>query len=203
MAELMCCSSLKSAVFPILAQVVEVQLHLVRNWTGCICAPEAHSAIWSVVEESWLIFVRPHCKPIYLPRVGLGTHQEPVETEPHIGAFTYIHEPTRSILQFLSAGSHMHRPPGSLTANLKECPDMGSVMKFVIGHVSLIQIPVHDGRPPPVVVPNLFPGLACFAAEGREPIFVRLPQGNVLDWIPEVAAQILIAKEAPVFVRSK
>src|SRR6266704_5467996 len=80
---------------------------------------------------------------------------------------------------------------------------MGSVLKVGIGHVSLIQIPVHDGRLAPVVVPNLFPDIACFATECYEPILVCLPQRNVLDRVPEVAAQILIAKKAPVFVRSK
>src|SRR6266700_1860041 len=106
MADLICRSSLKSTVFPILTQVVKVQLHFVGNGTGCICAPEAYGVIWSVVDESWFIFVRPHRKPVYLPRMDLGTHQEPVEAEPHVGAFPHIHEPTRAILQFLSAGSH-------------------------------------------------------------------------------------------------
>ena len=41
----MCCSSLKCALFPILAQVVKVQLYFVRNGTGCICAPEADGVV--------------------------------------------------------------------------------------------------------------------------------------------------------------
>src|SRR5260370_6828359 len=100
MADLMCCSSLESAVFPILTQVVKVQLHFVRNGAGGICAPEAYGMIWSVVEESWFIFVRPHRKPVYLPRMDLGTYQEPVEAELHVGAFAYIHAPTRALFHF-------------------------------------------------------------------------------------------------------
>ena len=80
---------------------------------------------------------------------------------------------------------------------------MRTIMQIGIEHVSLIQIPVHDGRLSPVVVPNLFPGLACFAAEGYKPILVGLAQRNVFNWVPEVAVQILIVKKAPIFVRSK
>src|ERR1700758_3008131 len=99
MADLMCRSSLKSAVSPILSQVVKVQRRFVGNWTSCICAPEAHGVIWSVVEESWFIFVGPHRKPVDLPRMDLGTREKSVEAEPYVGAFADIHEPTRAILQ--------------------------------------------------------------------------------------------------------
>ena len=77
---------------------------------------------------------------------------------------------------------------------------MRAIMQVGIKHVSLIQIPVHDGRLAPVVVPYLFPDLASFAAKGHKPILVRLPQWNVFDWAQEVVAQIFILKKAPVFV---
>ena len=77
---------------------------------------------------------------------------------------------------------------------------MRTIMQIGIEHVSLIQIPVHDGRLAPVVVPDLFPDLTPFAAKGHEPILFPLPQRNVLDWVQEVVAQTLILKKGPVFV---
>src|ERR1700735_1327445 len=102
-----------------------------------------------------------------MPRMGLGTQKKPVEAESHIGAFTNIYKPARTIFQFLATCSHLHRARASLTANFheprlkiqplfvnrarsactkgvntafqfKEGPYMGSVMKIGIEHVSLI-----------------------------------------------------------------
>lgn len=78
-----------------------------------MCAPETYGVLWSVVEESWVVFVRPHRKAIYLPCMESSSQQDPIEAKPHVGAFAYIHKPARTILQFLPAGSHMQRSPGS------------------------------------------------------------------------------------------
>src|ERR1700756_2479729 len=216
MADFMCRPSLESTVFPILAQIVKVQLHFVRDVTGCVTAPETYGMIGSVVEESRFIFVGPHRKPIHLPGMGLGTHQKPIEAEPHVGAFAHIHEPARPILQFLSTCSNLHGSPGSVTANLKipglkvqfflinwpgtscspgidsalqfkERADMGTKVQVCAQHVSLVEIAIPKRRLAPIVISYLFPNLPCLATKGEVPVFGVLPQGNIFDWVPDVA----------------
>src|ERR1700733_3992967 len=120
MTDLACCSSLKSAFFPILTQVVKIQQSFLRHRARRVCAPEADTGDWRIVEKSWFVFVRPHRKPVDMPRMCLYACHKTIEAQPNIGALAHIDKPARPILQFLSASSHMQRPPGSLTANLQK-----------------------------------------------------------------------------------
>src|ERR1700756_3474600 len=120
MTQFVCCSSLESAISPILTQVVEIQLRFVSYGASYISTPELNGVIWRVVEESRIVLIGPHGEPIDLPTAGIGAHQEAVEAEPHVGTFAYIDEPAGAIFQFLPAESRLHRSPRSGTANLQK-----------------------------------------------------------------------------------
>src|ERR1700727_2008073 len=77
---------------------------------------------------------------------------------------------------------------------------MRSIMQIEVGHVSLVEIPVPIGRLAPVVVSDLLPDLAGFAAHGHVPIIGALAERNVFDGIPEVLPEASVAQKTPVLI---
>src|ERR1700721_3003258 len=114
----MCRSSLKRTVLTVFAPVIKNQLFFLRDRTRCVNAPKTYGMVRGIVKEPGVVLVGSHGKSVDLPRKGLGTYQESIEAEPHIRPFAYIYEATRTILQFLSAGPHMHGPSRSVTTYL-------------------------------------------------------------------------------------
>ena len=77
---------------------------------------------------------------------------------------------------------------------------MGTKVQVSPENVSLIEIAIPKKRLAPIVIANLLPNLPRLATKGEVPVFCVFSQGNIFDRVPDVAAKILIAKEAPVFV---
>src|ERR1700739_858746 len=225
-------SSLVCRFLAILPKVVKIQQSFLRHRARRVCTPEADTGDWRVVEESWIIFVRPHRKSVDMPRMCLYACHEAIEAEPNIGALAHIEEPARPILQFLPADSKLDRSPRRCAANLEktclevkfflidwtrpprtprvntalqldECSDVRTIMDIEIGHVSLIEIAIPIGRIAPVVVSYLLPDFAGFATHGHVPIIATPVERDVFDRIPKVFSEIRILQEAPVLVLAK
>src|SRR5580698_5884241 len=77
---------------------------------------------------------------------------------------------------------------------------MLAIMQIEIGHVSLVEIPVPIGRLAPVVVSNLLPDLAGFAAHGHVPIIGALAERDVFEGVPEVLPEASVAQKTPVLI---
>src|ERR1700733_6131960 len=91
-------------------------------------------------------------------------------------------------------------PRANPALQFKECAKVRPIVEVGAEHVPFIQVSIPERRLSPVVVANLLPHFPRLAAKSEVPVFRVATQPNVLDRIPEVGAQILIAKKAPVFV---
>src|ERR1700743_1251391 len=77
---------------------------------------------------------------------------------------------------------------------------MPAIMQIEIGHVSLVEVPIPIRRLAPVVVSDLLPDFAGFAAHGHVPVIGALAQRDVLDRVPEVLPEAPVAQETPVLI---
>src|ERR1700756_537362 len=80
---------------------------------------------------------------------------------------------------------------------------MPAVVNVKIKHVTFVEVAVHERLLAPVVVSNLFPNLASFAAHGEEPVIPPGSQRNVFDGIPKLLSFRVIGKETPVVIFAK
>src|SRR6266436_61538 len=78
-----------------------------------------------------------------------------------------------------------------------------AVMNVEIEHVPFVEIGVHESLLAPVVVSDLFPNLASFAAHGQEPVIPIGPQTNVFDGVPELLPLSRRSEKTPVIVLAK
>src|SRR6201987_2439339 len=77
---------------------------------------------------------------------------------------------------------------------------MPAIMQVEIGHVSLVEVSVHVGLLAPVVVSDLLPDLAGFAADGHVPIIGALAERDIFDGVPEVLPEAFVAQKTPVLI---
>src|SRR5262249_28188419 len=80
---------------------------------------------------------------------------------------------------------------------------MLAVVNVKIKHVSLVEIAVHERLLAPVVVSDLFPYVAGFAAHGQEPVMTLLPQRNEFDGVPRILPLGRIGKKTQVVFLAK
>src|ERR1700756_1253031 len=80
---------------------------------------------------------------------------------------------------------------------------MTAVVNVKVKHVTFVEVAVHERLLAPVVVANLFPNFASFAAHGEEPDIPSGAQRNVFDGIPKILSFRVIGKETPVVVFAK
>src|SRR5258708_30856763 len=81
-----------------------------------------------------------------------------------------------------------------------EGTDMPAIMQVKIGHIPFIEVPVPIRRLAPVVVSDLLPDLASFAAHGHVPVIGALPERDVFDGVPEVLPEASVAQKTPVLI---
>ena len=151
--------------------------------------------IWCVVEVSGLVQVGTDSKSVDLPRVDLAFDHEAVEAQPNIRTFPHIKQTPGAVLEFLPANAECDGARTCGSANLEEpClkvellfvdrtraanpirvqaalqldkgANVFAVMDIEIEHVPFVEIGVHEGLLAPVVVSDLFPNFASFAAYG-------------------------------------
>src|SRR5882724_6359496 len=181
--------------FSIKAKVVSVQCDGLRQRPDAVYAPKSDCMIGSIVEDSRLVQVRAHGEAVNLPRTDTGLHLEPVKAQAHVGALANIDQTPGAIFEFVPPGSELD-PVAFLTRSdfekccleielffvdrpwstdairietafeLDERANVLAVMNVEIKHVPFVEIAVHERLLAPVVVSDLFPNLASFAAHG-------------------------------------
>src|SRR5580692_1882424 len=77
---------------------------------------------------------------------------------------------------------------------------MLAIVQVEIGHVPFIEVPIPMRRLAPVVVSDLLPDLAGFAAHGHVPVIGVLAERDIFDGVPEVLPEASIAQKTPVFI---
>src|SRR5258708_13551469 len=77
---------------------------------------------------------------------------------------------------------------------------MPAIMQVEIGHVPFIEVPVPKRRLAPVVVSDLLPDLAGFAAHGHVPVIGALAERDVFDGVPEVLPEASVAQKTPALI---
>src|ERR1700756_536945 len=77
---------------------------------------------------------------------------------------------------------------------------MLAIMQVDIGHVPFIEVPVPTRRLAPVIVSDLLPDLAGFAAYGHVPVIGTLAERDVFDRVPEVLPEASVAQKTPVLI---
>jgi hypothetical protein len=80
---------------------------------------------------------------------------------------------------------------------------MPAIMQVEIGHVPFIEIPVPIRRMAPVVVSDLLPDLAGFAAYGHVPIIGALAERDIFDGVPKVHPEASVAQKTPILILSQ
>src|ERR1700746_3171679 len=83
---------------------------------------------------------------------------------------------------------------------LHERANVLAIMNVEIKHVPLVEIAVHERLLAPVVVSDLFPNLASFAAHGQEPVIPTGPQTNIFDGVPKLLPQSRVREKTPVII---
>src|SRR5258706_10759716 len=188
-------TSVECGCFSIEAKRVSVQCDGLRQGPNAVYAPESDSVIRCIVKKSWLVQVWAHGEAVNLPRTDTGFYLEPVIAQAHVGAFANIDQAPGAIFQLVSPGSELDpvvfiprsdfekcclkiellfvdrpRTPdavrGQAALELNERANVLAVMNVDKKHVALVEIGVHEMLLAPVVVPDLFPNLASFAAHG-------------------------------------
>src|SRR6266702_8133761 len=181
--------------FSIEAKVVSVQCEGLRQRPDAVYAPKSDSVVWNVIEKARLVQVRAHGEAVNLPRTDTGLYLEPVKAQAHVRAFANIDQSSGAILHLMSPGSDLDPVAfisrsdfdkcclkiellfidRSRTTNtvriqtafeLDERANVLAIMNVDIKHVPLVEIAVHERLLAPVVVSDLFPNLASFAANG-------------------------------------
>src|SRR5262249_1886915 len=86
------------------------------------------------------------------------------------------------------------------TLQLEESAHAFSEVQVQRERVPLIEISVHEGMLPPVVVSDLFPDFAGFSANGQVPINRVFAEWNVFDLVPGIASETCVAEKAPILI---
>src|SRR5882724_1005526 len=149
--------------------------------------------IRNIIEEAWLVQVRPHGEAVNLPRADAGLYLESVKTQADIWALPHIDKATGAVFHLLSAGSELDPVPLISRSDFEKCgleiqflfvdwpraadavriqpafqlherAHVLAVVNVEIKRVPLVKIAVHERLLTPVVVSNLFPHLTSFAA---------------------------------------
>src|SRR5882762_1729005 len=149
--------------------------------------------IRNVIEEARLVQVRSHGEAVNLPIADAGLYLESVKTQADIWALPHIDQATGAVFHLLSAGSELDPIPIISHSDFDECgleiqflfvdwsratdavriqpafqlherANVLAVVNVEIKHVPLIELAVHEWLLAPVVVSNLFPNFASFAA---------------------------------------
>src|SRR5216684_2025716 len=186
-------ASVERSCFSIEADVVSVECDGLRQRSDAVYAPKSDSVVWDVIEKARLVQVRAHGEAVNLPRTDTGLHLEPVKAQAHVGALANIDQAPGAIFQLVSPGSELDpvtfiprsdfekccleielffvdRPWSTnairieTTFELHERANVLAVMNVEIKHVPSVEIGVHERLLAPVVVSDLFPNLASFAA---------------------------------------
>src|ERR1700739_806398 len=225
-------TSVECGCVSIEAKIVSVQRDGLGQWSDAVYTPKSDSVIGCIVKKSWFVQVWPHGEAVNLPRPDTGLHLEPVKTQAHVGAFANVDQAPGAIFQFVSPGSDLDpvafipcsnfqkrclkiellfvdRPRTTdairieATFKFHERATVFAVMNVEIKHVPFVEIAVHERLLAPVVVSDLFPYLASFATDGKEPIIPTWPQTNVFDGVPKLLPQGRIGKKTPVIILAK
>src|ERR1700761_453365 len=77
---------------------------------------------------------------------------------------------------------------------------MLAIVQVEVGHVPFIEVPVPIRRLAPVVVSDLLPDLAGFAAHGHVPVIGALTERDIFDRVPEVLPEASVAQKTPVLI---
>src|SRR6201996_6245129 len=77
---------------------------------------------------------------------------------------------------------------------------MLAIVQVEVGHVPFIEVPVPIRRLAPVVVSDLLPDLAGFAAHGHVPVIGALAERDIFDGVPEVLPKASVAQKTPVLI---
>src|ERR1700733_9627679 len=77
---------------------------------------------------------------------------------------------------------------------------MLAIVQVEIGHVPFIEVPIPMRRLAPVVVSDLLPDLAGFAAHSHVPVIGVLAERDIFDGVPEVLPEVSIAEKTPVLI---
>src|SRR5258708_7346942 len=157
--------------------------------------PESDRMTRNVIEETRLVQVGWHGEAVNLPRSDAGLDLESVKTQADVWALPHIDQATRAVFHLVSASSELDPVPIISRSDFEKCgleiqfffvdrpraadavriqtafqlherANVVAVVKVKIKHVPLVEIAVHERLLAPVVVSNLFPNLASFAAHG-------------------------------------
>src|ERR1700678_494518 len=77
---------------------------------------------------------------------------------------------------------------------------MLAIVQVEIGHVPFIEIPIKIRRLAPVVVSDLLPDLAGFAAHGHVPVIGALAERDVFYGVPEILPEASIVMKTPALI---
>src|SRR5216683_3959801 len=225
-------TSVECSCFSIKTKIVRVQCDGLRQRSDAVHAPKSDGVVWDVIEKTRLVQVRAHVEAVNLPRTDTGLHLEPVEAQAHVGPFANIDQSSGAILQLVSPGSELDPVTFIPHSDFEKCcleielffvdrsrstdavriettfefherANVLAVMNVEIKHVPFVEIGVHERLLAPVVVSDLFPNLASFAAHGQEPVIPIGPQTNVFDGVPELLPLSRRSEKTPVIVLAK
>src|SRR5277367_6324138 len=186
-------ASLKRYLLAVQTQIVGVQTVLPSYRPRGVDTPKTNGVVRRVVEKPRLIEIRPHGKSVNLPGIDLAFDHKAVKAEPNIWTFANIDQAPRAIFQFVPSGSELDPAVFIPCSDFEKCCleielffvdrprttdavrvqtalelDQGAnvlaVMNVEIKHVPFIEAGVHERLLAPVVVSDLFPNLASFAA---------------------------------------
>src|SRR5258708_3087498 len=188
-------ASVECGCFSIEAQVVSIQREALFERSDAVDSPKSDSMIRNVIEEARFVQVRSHGEAVNLPKADAGLYLESVKTQADIWALPHIDQATRAVFHLVSAGSELDPVAIASRSDFEKCgleiqflfvdrpraadavriqtafqlherANVLAVVNVKIKHVPLVEIAVHERLLAPVVVSNLFPNLASFAAHG-------------------------------------
>src|SRR6202008_413396 len=218
--------------FSIEPKVIRVQRDGLRQRSDAVYAPKSDRVVWRIIEKTRLVQVRAHGEAVNLPRTDTSLHLEPVKAQTHVGALANIDQAARAIFQLVSPGSELPPVAFTPSSDFEKCrleielffvdrsrttdtvriqtafelderANVLAVVNVEIKHVPFVEIGVHERLLAPVVVPDLFPNLANFAAHGQEPVIPTWPETNIFDGLPNLLPLSRISEKAPVIVLAK
>ena len=111
---------LECRLLSIQAQVVQFYRLFVGNWSRGIHSPKTYGCSAELSKKPGLSCVRPHGKSVHSPGVDFGFNRTR-KAQADIRALAHIDQPSRPVLQFLSADSEVDGVPACGRANLEEC----------------------------------------------------------------------------------
>src|SRR5216684_1444872 len=188
-------ASVECGRFSIEAKIVGIQSNALCQRSDAIHAPKSDCMIGSVIKKTRLVQVRSHGEAVNLPRSDAGLYLESVKTQADLRTLAHIDQSPRAVFHLVPADSHLNPLPFISCSDFEKCcleipllfvdrsrstdairieatfefderANMLAVMNVEIDHVPFVEIGVHERLLAPVVVSDLFPNLASFAAHG-------------------------------------